>query len=348
MWNTLAHASRPLVGTALLMFVALVGFTAGLILDPTIIAGAPAWLKPAKFATSIAIYCLTLAWIFTWLPDRVRLRRSIGWITAVALTLEMVIIGLQAWRGTTSHFNLATPFDAILFQVMGLVIVAQTFTTIAVAVALWRQRFSDRALGWALRLGMTITIVGAFSGGLMARPTSEQLSAAAGGAAMTTIGAHTVGAPDGGPGLPGTGWSTTHGDLRIAHFAGLHALQILPLIAVGLRRRSLSERVRERLTLTAAGSYAGLFLLLLSQALRGQSILAPDVVTVALLASWVVITAIAARWSFVESASVAPHVSGATRRRLRESRHLIKSSRSPIRWLVSRGCCSWYCRAGRG
>ena len=287
MWNTLTAASRPLVVTALAMLVALAGFGAGLLLDPTIITGAPAWLKPAKFAVSIAIYSLTLAWIFTWLPDWVRLRRYVGSATAFALSLEMVIIGLQAWRGTTSHFNLATPFDAILFQIMGLVIVAQTLTTISVAVALWRQTFSDRALGWALRLGMTITIVGALSGGLMARPTPEQRSAAAAGAQMTTIGAHTVGAPDGGPGLPGTGWSTTHGDLRIAHFAGLHALQILPLIALGLRRRSWSEAVRQRLTLTAAGSYAGLFVLLLSQALRGQSVLAPDAVTLALLASWV-------------------------------------------------------------
>ena len=308
MWRTLSHASRPLVATALVMLVALGAFAVGLLIDPTIVGGAPAWLKPAKVAVSIAVYCLTLAWIFAWLPNWVRLRWYVGWTTALALTLEMVIIGLQAWRGTTSHFNLATTFDATLFQIMGLVIVAQTLTTIAVAVALWRQPFSDRALGWALRLGMTITIVGALSGGLMARPTSEQRSAAAAGAPMPTIGAHTVGAPDGGPGLPGTGWSTTHGDLRIAHFAGLHALQILPLIAVGLRRRSLSEGVRQRLTVTAAASYFGLFVLLFSQALRGQSILAPDAVMIALAASWVVITAAAARWSFLERSSMPQHV----------------------------------------
>jgi hypothetical protein len=142
----------------------------------------------------------------------------------------------------------------------------------------------------------------------MARPTAEQRSAQAIGAPMTILGAHTVGAPDGGPGLPGTGWSTTHGDLRIAHFAGLHAMQVLPLIALGLRRRAWSDRVRQRLTLTAAVSYAGLFVLLLSQALRGQSVLAPDGVTLALLASWVTLTIIAARWSSVESASMAQHV----------------------------------------
>jgi len=85
-------------------------------------------------------------------------------------------------------------------------------------------------------------------------------------------------------------------------------LQVLPLIALGLRRRGWSDRVRQRLTLTAAASYAGLFLLLLSQALRGQSVLAPDAVTIALFASWALITAIAARWSSVDSASMAQHV----------------------------------------
>ena len=302
MFTPLFQASRPLVITGAAMLVALAGFAAGLLLDPTIITGAPAWLKPAKFAASIAIYCLTLAWIFTYLPSWVRLRRSIGWATAVALVIEMLIIGLQAWRGTTSHFNIATAFDGALWRIMGAVIVAQTLTTIAVAVALWRERFADRALGWALRFGMTLTIVGAFSGGLMARPTTEQVSAAAAGAPMTIVGAHTVGAADGGPGLPGTGWSTGHGDLRVAHFAGLHAMQILPLIALALRRRRWHETVRQRLTLTAAGSYAGLFALLLSQALRGQSLVSPDVVTLALVVLWAGLTAVAVRLSFNDTA----------------------------------------------
>jgi len=96
-------------------------------------------------------------------------------------------------------------------------------------------------MGRALRLGMIITIVGAFSAGFMTHPTTAQLDGVHAGQGMPIMGAHTVGAPDGGPGLSGTGWSTEHGDLRIPHFIGLHALQILPLIAFMMRRRRLKR-----------------------------------------------------------------------------------------------------------
>jgi hypothetical protein len=216
---------------------------------------------------------------------------------------------MQAFRGHASHFNVATLPDAAVFAVMGLAIVIQTLSTIAVAVALWRHRFADPALGWALRLGMTLTIVGAMTGGLMTQPTRQQLDAARAGERMTVAGAHTVGAPDGGPGLPGTGWSTQHGDLRVAHFVGLHALQVLPIVALILgRRRRLDDVTRVRLTTTAAGSYAALFGILLSQALRGQSVLAPDSTTLSLLAAWALITAFATMASAFRVQAVHPPV----------------------------------------
>jgi hypothetical protein len=114
---------------------------------------------------------------------------------------------------------------------------------------------------------------------------------------MTTAGAHTVGAADGGAGIPGTGWSIAHGDLRVSHFLGLHAMQALPLVVLALGRKRFAESTRVRLTLIAGGSYAALFSILLWQALRGQSVLAPDMLTLATLAVWATITATAARMS---------------------------------------------------
>ncbi len=294
MLNRLWKSSAPLTATWLLMIAALAGAVIGLAVDPRIITGAPAWLKPAKFATSIAIYTFTLAWIFSVIPEWVRTRRIVEWTTAVALVGEMVLISLQALRGTTSHFNVATVFDGVVFTIMGAAIVVQTLSTVAVGVALWRHQFADRALGWALRLGMITTIIGAMTGGLMTQPTGQQLAAARAGERITVVGAHTVGAPDGGSGLPGTGWSTDHGDLRVPHFIGLHALQVLPIVALVLARRTVRDLVRVRLTITAAASYVALFGILLLQALRGQSVLNPDALTMALLGAWALATAAAA------------------------------------------------------
>jgi hypothetical protein len=294
MWNRFWRGSALLTATGILMMAVLAATAVGLAVDPRIITGVPAWLKPAKFAVSIAIYTFTLAWIFSLIPEWIRTRRVVGGMTAVTMVLEMAIIAAQTFRGTTSHFNVGTLLDGALFSVMGGAIIVQTVSTIAVAVALWRHSFTDRALGWALRLGMSMTIVGALTGGLMTQPTRQQLEAARAGEPMMIVGAHTVGAPDGGPGLPGTGWSTTHGDLRVAHFLGLHAVQALPMLALVLARRRVSDLVRVRLTLTAAASYLALFGIVLAQALRGQSVLAPDALTLTLLGMWAVGTALGA------------------------------------------------------
>jgi hypothetical protein len=290
--NRLWNANVPLTAAAVLMLVVLAASLGGLWLDPRVITGAPAWLKPVKFAASTAIYMLTMAWIFGFLGDWPRVRRIVGWTTAVIMVLEVGIIDVQAWRGTTSHFNLSTPLNAVLFGVMGLSILVQTLSSVAVAVALWRQPWTDRALGWALRLGLTITIVGACTGALMTRPTAAQLADAQTGHPMTVAGAHTVGAPDGGAGLPGTGWSVHHGDVRVPHFVGLHAMQVLPLLAwITTRRRGEIQRVR--LVMVAAASYVLLYGLLLAEALRGEPVTAPSPGILAGLTFWALMTLIA-------------------------------------------------------
>ena len=110
---------------------------------------------------------------------------------------------------------------------------------------------------------------------------------------MAISGAHTVGAVDGGPGLPGTGWSVEHGDLRVPHFMGLHALQALPLFAWLLQRRGWRTASLVRAVQTIAASYAILLSILVWQALRGQSVIRPDPLTLTVLGVWAVATTLA-------------------------------------------------------
>ena len=287
------QSDRPLTATGLAMLPLLALFLVGLVLDSRAVTGAPVWLKPAKFAASIAIYTFTLAWAFSYLRDWRRVRSIVGWTTALVLVVEMLIIATQAARGTTSHFNVSSALDAVLFSIMGAGIALQTLIAVGAAAALWLARFDDAAMGWAVRFGLTIAILGASTGGLMVQPTDEQREALRSSAPVAIVGAHTVGAPDGGAGLPGTGWSLDHGDIRVAHFVGLHAFQVLPFVALLLRRRHWDVVARTRATLVASASYAALVGLLLWQALRGQSIVRPDLTTLEAVGIWGAVTVVA-------------------------------------------------------
>ena len=285
------RASAPLTATGLLMLPILAGALIGLLADDRLVTGTPAWLKPAKFALSIAIYTLSLAWVMSYLPSWVRTRRVVGWISAITLIIEIVIIGVQAARGTASHFNVSAPLDTALWSVMGTAIIVQTLASVAVAVALWRQPFAERAIARVLRLGLTFTIAGAFSGGLMTSPTSAQLEAAK-VTRMTVAGAHTVGSVDGGSGVPVTNWSAEHGDLRVPHFIGLHALQAFALLLLMMPAR-WSDARQARVIAAAASSYGASFAILLWQALRGESIAAPGALTLWVLTLWAAATVVA-------------------------------------------------------
>jgi hypothetical protein len=285
----------PLTATGLVMLGVLATAAAGLLIDPRLVTGAPIWLKPAKFAVSIGAYVATVLWVFSFLDTWRKTRAIIGAVTALTLVSEMAIILTQVARGTASHFNTSTPLNAALWSTMGLAILVQTMASVVLAVVVWRARFADRAMGWAFRLGLMLSIVGASTGGLMVAPTAAQVDVMKTGQRPIAVGAHTVGAPDGGAGVVGTGWSTEHGDLRVPHFVGLHAFQALPLLALACGRREPLERRRVRIVLAAAASYALLFAALLAEALRGFSIVRPDPVTMATLTAWIGVSAMAFR-----------------------------------------------------
>jgi hypothetical protein len=267
----------------------------GLVVDRRVITGAPAWLKPAKFALSTMIAAWSFAYCIASTSIWPRLTRALDVVLAACLAIEIALIDMQAARGTTSHFNFSTQFDAAVFGVMGVSIALIWLAMLVLTVVLFRQSFASSAWGWSLRLGMVLALIGTGSGGLMTVPNSRQLAEAHAAGRLTIGGAHTVGAPDGGRGLPVTGWSADHGDLRVAHFLGMHGLQVLPLLAwwIARRRKLADDRTYLNLVFVAAASYLALFGLVLWQAFRGQSIAQPDALSLASFALWLVFTAVA-------------------------------------------------------
>ena len=278
-----------LLNVSVVSLVVLVIAAVGLIADPRQITGNPAWLKPLKFAVSIAVYCATLAWLLTLVQGRRRLVRTAAWATGVALALELALIVLQVVRGTASHFNASTPFDDAVYQVMGAMLPLVYVGAVVTAVLLIRQRGLDPILAAGIRGGLVVCLIG------MAQPVLMMGNSGYADAGM--LGAHTVGGADGGPGLPLTGWSTRYGDLRVAHFVGLHALQVLPLLAWLLQRYAtrLGVLARVRLVRLATGGCVAVVGLLTWQALRGLPLLRPDaaVLSVAGLGAGLVAVAVA-------------------------------------------------------
>jgi RimJ/RimL family protein N-acetyltransferase len=275
------HALAVLIG-AMLAF--LVVTLAGLVFDQRTITGAPAWLKPTKFALSIAIYAATLMWLLTHVVGRRRMVRLVSWVTAISLFIEMVLIGGAVVADTTSHFNVSTMLNTAVWAMMAFFIALTWAMTLLTAWLLVTQRLPDRVFSQALRFGVVVAAVGMGVGFLMTSPTPAQMVAAEAGGGMPIVGAHSVGVEDGGPGLFVVGWSTEGGDLRVGHFVGLHALQVLPLLGLGLSRLSvrwLSTGARIRLVWVVGLAYLGVVMLTTWQALRGQPLIRPDAATVA-------------------------------------------------------------------
>lgn len=217
--------------------------------DPRLVTGVNAWFKPAKFAISIAIYLFTAACLLAPL-ERGGITAFLRWVTALAMAGEIAIITTQAARGVPSHFNNSTPLDGMLFSAMGALIV---MNTIGAAGILWMYLRHAPPLAphllMAVRLGLAIFITASLQGFM-----------------MVANGAHTFGAPDGARGIFFLNWSLSHGDLRIPHFTGLHALQGLPIVAwlSGSRKAVLAVAV----------VWALVFLLSLALALDGKPLLA--------------------------------------------------------------------------
>lgn len=211
--------STTLFAIGLLHLALIPCFALGIWLDPRLLQGVSVWQKPIKFACSITIYLLTMAWIVPIVWPKPNTPKTFVRTMASCMLLEMVLIALQAARGVPSHFNEQDNFGRLVYAAMGIGIGINTLLLVVLLIVLlrtqtpWCSPLRRLGLIYALLLTIAGSLVGAWMSGAMQ---------------------HSVGGTDGGPGLPLLGWSKLHGDLRVANFFGLHALQILFGLAVGL------------------------------------------------------------------------------------------------------------------
>lgn len=208
-----------------------------------------AWYKPFKFAVSLAIYSWTMAWYCYYLPlFNINL---FNWTVVVLWSFEIIYIAFQASKGQLSHYNISSGIYSLMYTMMAIAATLVTIYTAYIGILFLKNPFPElpQYYVWAIRLGIIIFVIFSLEGFAM-------------GARLN----HSVGALNDNSNWFIIGWSKTVGDLRVSHFIGMHALQVLPI---------LSYYFFKSTTLTFALSvvYGLLALFTLIQALQAKSLI---------------------------------------------------------------------------
>jgi hypothetical protein len=249
-WQRLWQAEPRLMAFALLMLAAAVPAAMALGLDDRLFRGVNVWVKPIKFMLASALLAVTTAWFATHLQvvaQRGRALRALSWTLIVSAGFEVVYITLQAALGQASHYNVGDAFHGLMYSLMGLFAMTLTATQPWLAWLLWRH--GQPGLAPAYRLSVLLGLVLTFVLGAGAAIPLAQLQ------------------PPAGAGWPLVGWHLQGGDLRIAHFIGIHAGQVLPLLGALLSARSAQPRPAVAGVWLATAGWTGLWALALIHAL---------------------------------------------------------------------------------
>jgi len=200
--------------------------------------GPVSWRKPIVFGLSFGIALLTVTWIMTFL----RPRRSTGWIVlgifSVASLGEVFLISMQKWRGVESHFNEDTAFDGLVFSMMGFLVMLVGLMTVFVAARSFFPMDAPTSLAWAIRTGLVLVLV------------SQAV-----GVQMIVEGGNTFGSA---------------GALKVPHAFTLHAVQVLPALAIVLSLTDSTERRRVQVVALGAVGYLGLIASTMVQTYDGR------------------------------------------------------------------------------
>jgi hypothetical protein len=206
-----------LYAAGLFLLLVMIPALAAMSLETRTLNGINVWIKPLKFEFSVAVHFVTVALFVTVLPPKQRARKLIARLCQAMATvglLEILYICLQASKGEASHFNLSTPWTFLFYSSMGLGAAIMLTISGWVGVLVLRYGATEKPLVFAIGLSL---VAGSLLGGLA-------------GAFISVHNSHWVGggATDAG-GLPVFGWSRTGGDLRVAHFFGMHIMQAVPI-----------------------------------------------------------------------------------------------------------------------
>ena len=263
--RTRMQAGSPalyVVGIAMLLMAAMTLMLTWL--DPRFFQGISTWAKPLKFQLSTGMYLLTLAWFMAWLPDdkrQTRLGRYVVWSAVGAGIFEVVYITWQGAFGMASHYNRTSTFYASMYTLMGVGAVILTTASLALAVLIARSPAYalPRAIKHAVVLGLVLTFVlgTGFGSYLGAQRAGHWV-----GGALTDAG-----------GLPLFNWSRSGGDLRVAHFFGIHAMHFVPAIAALAAAARLPGAKHVASTWLSAAAFSALTVWTFVQAAQGKPFL---------------------------------------------------------------------------
>lgn len=86
-----AWGMHPPTGVLVAVMLGLLAlFAVGLVLDDRVVTGAPVWLKPMKFAISIALYSVTILWMLSLLLTTRFATPSLRWALRLGATIAVV------------------------------------------------------------------------------------------------------------------------------------------------------------------------------------------------------------------------------------------------------------------
>jgi hypothetical protein len=189
------------------------------------VLGINALVKPLKFSISIWIFCWTIGMLVFYFNDTKSVHR-LTIVIIVTMIYEQAVITIQALNGQLSHFNQSSPINIVLYALMGFFITTMTLYILWLNIKFHRQKDDlPKHLKIAIVWAIYLFVFSALMGGV-----------------ISSLKSHTVGGEMGAEGLRFLNWSTKFGDLRVGHFFGIHALQIIPVIAIFCEKTRINQK----------------------------------------------------------------------------------------------------------